>query len=151
MLILRPSRFMFSTSGMVIFFLISSCSKKNAPEGAWTDRQAVFLLWLRDIPFRPGSPSNPCGMSVSCVPIVQRDRLPEGSRRDRKRVYSKKRGPMLQKKSLDLAGPVFHGFQLHDHRGALEPPLLHVVEHFPDHLADRFHRVADLAAIFHLA
>jgi hypothetical protein len=28
------------------------------------DGQTVLLLWLRDIPFRPGSLSNPCGMSV---------------------------------------------------------------------------------------
>jgi len=47
MLILRPSRFMFSTSGMVIFFLISSCQKKRAGRRV-DDRQAVSLLWLRD-------------------------------------------------------------------------------------------------------
>src|SRR5450631_1338624 len=56
-----------------------------------------------------------------------------------------------KKTRLYLAGPVFHGFQFQNNLGALEPPLFHVVEHLPDHFADRFNRVADLAAIFHLA
>lgn len=66
-------------------------------------------------------------------------------------LIAKSAGRCYKNMCLDLVGLLFHGLQFHDHLGALEPTLFHVVEHLPDHLADRFNRVADLAAIFHLA
>lgn len=129
----------------------ASLNKKRAGRRVDGQTCSTWLLWLWDYSL----PSRFAFESVRYVRVLLSgmllDRLPEVAVVTGNDLIAKSEGRCYKKKHLDLAGPVFHGFQFHNHLGALETTLFHIVEHLPDHLADRLNRGADLAAIFHLS